>query len=243
MAIERIPGIAGHSRMSADERALLLSFLPDFGAACEVGTYDGATCRWLADARPGVSFLCVDPYVAAPHNPAGEVARWIENRIDNMTLYVGSVVDLAGISQAKFDWILVDGCHREPWPETDIAWALSRLKTGGALLVHDVNIGDVKRAILDAPAWLRNGDTAGALLGARAPERGQGEQTLWVKWTTKASFVDDQGIVRWRSEGDEDNIPKRMIRGSLVNGFCVPVNVDESRRRAASLPGDSDGDI
>lgn len=137
-------GFAGLSWMSVSELAWLIDRLPPHGLFLEVGSASGVSAARIADARPGLSILCLDTFVDLdkPHVAEAEPSRpanWRANRRPNMTLFVGTLADLVRLGPSvRADAILVDADHEEHGAFSDLLLASTCLLSPvGTLYVHD----------------------------------------------------------------------------------------------------------
>lgn len=138
-ARETLPGIVGHSMMTAEERDAVLRHIPPAGSVLEIGTASGATAAWLAKQRPAVQFVSVDIFVGG--NP-GEVGPddWFANKQPNMNLWVGTLVELVvqfGCSGREFDVAIIDGNHSERGCYEDLAAVEFLVCSNGTIVSHD----------------------------------------------------------------------------------------------------------
>lgn len=127
------PGLAGLSLMRRDELEFLAATLPPGCSFLEIGTSEGATAAELARRRPDLRVTCLDTYAYEP----ARVLAWLANRRPNMTLFVGSALELADACRGAFDAALVDGDHHHASVSADLVAAALLVKRGGLILAHD----------------------------------------------------------------------------------------------------------
>lgn len=139
----KVEGYNGSSQMTPDERLGLLSLLPRVGTLYEVGTWQGVTAAWLADRRPALEIVSIDPMRVHEGNQrysnrtdTARVAAYNALRRPNQRL-IQTIAEKSGLPPASADVILIDGCHTAEWVTRDLAWAARAIKPGGAILVHD----------------------------------------------------------------------------------------------------------
>ena len=134
-----IAGCIGYSLMTPEERQALLESIGSEARVCKIGTFQGATCRFLARQRPGCQFLCVDDF-SIPDDQGAEhtLHCWMQNKLPNMRLYYGTSQEfLRDARLASYDVILVDGAHDYESCRVDLAVAQALAVPGGLLLAHD----------------------------------------------------------------------------------------------------------
>lgn len=132
----QIEGHAGESVVSDNERQALLEATKPRSKFCEVGTYHGSTCRYLAENRPEATFLCIDNFwrSASP----GMVDKWMANARPNMNLFIGTFQEfLVFAPQAQFNLVFVDASHTEEGCFSDLETARLVLLPNGILAAHD----------------------------------------------------------------------------------------------------------
>ena len=135
----RIAGHVGESLVTNEEMALLLESISPRAKFCEVGTWQGSTCRYLAENRPDANFLCVDNYSGLASPP--EVLKWMANCRPNMNLFVGTFQEFAlYCPNQQFNTIFIDASHKEPDCFSDLETARLLLLPGGILLAHDYEV-------------------------------------------------------------------------------------------------------
>jgi SAM-dependent methyltransferase len=141
--VESYPGLDGHSWMFREELDWMIGRLPEFGLFLEIGTASGVTAAKVAEARPSLDVLCVDPFpdADAAHVRSIESARpdiWRRNRRPNMNLFVGTFGELRVLAPIlRADAVLVDGGHLEDEVSEDLRDAAHSLYPGGTIFVHD----------------------------------------------------------------------------------------------------------
>lgn len=143
-------GRSGTSRMTRAEVDKLISLLPEQGLMLEVGSGEGVTASFIAEARSAARIVSVDSYPYElghgdwPASPA-RLVNWRQNSRHNQTLWLGQLDTFHIIAkECKFDLILVDGNHTFTAVHTDLLIASTLLKTDGVLAAHDYNL---------SPAW------------------------------------------------------------------------------------------
>jgi len=144
------PGYRGLSWVSASELEWLVERLPEFGLFVEVGSSSGVSAAVIADARPRMRVLCLDPFFDADlpeivKIEGRRVENWLANRRPNMNLFVGTLAELydLGFGILYADAILIDGDHAEPGVAGDLSLAELMLDVEGTIYVHDC----------DEPGW------------------------------------------------------------------------------------------
>ena len=126
----------GRSLMWIEERAAVLDRIGPHDRVCEIGTYQGTSCRHWASHRPEAFFLSIDNFSIPP--TTDNVALWLRNRLPNMNLFVGTSREALQLLAAhQFDFILVDGGHTQAACADDLEVSRSLLRPGGMLAVHD----------------------------------------------------------------------------------------------------------
>jgi len=131
-----LEGHVGESVVSVSELNALLESITSRAKVCEVGTYHGSTCRFLAENRPEALFLCVDNFWRS--KSPGMVDNWMANAMPNMNLFVGTFPEfLMFAPQQQFHLILVDASHREDDCFSDLETARLLLLPNGILAAHD----------------------------------------------------------------------------------------------------------
>lgn len=132
----QIEGHAGESVVSVDELNMLLGAIDTRARVCEVGTYHGSTCRYLAEHKPEALFLCIDNFWRS--KSPGMVDNWMVNATFNMNLFVGTFQEfLVFAPQQQFHLIFVDASHTEEDCFSDLETARLLLLPGGILAAHD----------------------------------------------------------------------------------------------------------
>lgn len=152
------PGVVGPSWLVRSELDWLIGRLPDAGLVVEVGTASGATAARIADARPGLAILSVDPF---PDHDAAHVVAVEPCRVDNwrrnaatrpaLSLWLGTFAALVAIRpRLRAAAVVVDGAHEEADTAADLRLAARVLARDGTLFVHDYGEADwpgVRRAV------------------------------------------------------------------------------------------------
>lgn len=107
--------------------------------ALEIGSYDGGTAREIAHNCDHV--ICVDCFI----NTGGDgITPILENFLaytlgyPNISLFKSYSENLWLFQSAQFDFIFVDGSHKEPTVSSDINHSLRLLKYDGRLAIHDI---------------------------------------------------------------------------------------------------------
>jgi len=137
---------AGPSLMSRAEYNLICTTL---GLKChtvlEIGTWCGATAATLADFRPGVQFISIDPFVSELHQ-----MLWIANAYlrPNMLLWRGTSASFFRIAgDATADGAIVDGDHSEEGGFRDLLGCGRVVCPDGFIAVHDYDPGSIPSVV------------------------------------------------------------------------------------------------
>jgi hypothetical protein len=128
----------------------------------EVGAADGRCAEAVLSACAGLHMTVIDPWEPQdghtgpedwsdwPHAQHEEVARQRLGRFGSRcTIRKGYSADVAGeFADASVDFVFLDGDHGEVGVRADIKAWLPKIRSGGALLIHDINWPSV-RGVMD----------------------------------------------------------------------------------------------
>lgn len=129
----------GESLVSDKEREFIIKCLPAKGSLLEIGTYHGVTAALVAQARPEVGIICVDPFDNDPDDDGaqGDRDKWYANAQPNMGLFIGTAQQFAEGSCPAFDVAFIDGNHAFGACISDLMAVAPMVKPGGVILCHD----------------------------------------------------------------------------------------------------------
>lgn len=161
---DEITGYAGNSGCAKCEAEWMISHTPEekYGIFVEIGTYNGATCAYMAERRPWMTYVCVDPFPSHEgldklRNCIGSPENWMKNRRENMKLLVGTSDDAAFLFERKrADVCFIDGNHLYDFVTKDLHNCARILATDGRLFVHDIDREhqeEVRKAVDDFCAY------------------------------------------------------------------------------------------
>ncbi len=128
---------------------LIMALKP--GNALEVGTHIGASTLHIARALKrlnkggtvtSVDIIDVNHAQNAPwkHLGLAKSPKDIANELEclkHIGFHVGPCLDFMGATEQRYDFIFLDGDHTAQAVYKEISAALSRLNTGGTILLHD----------------------------------------------------------------------------------------------------------
>lgn len=124
--------------------------LPQIGPKkiLEVGSYEGASARYLSDLNPEV-MVCIDTW-----SDEAVYARFLHNMGNRPNLFVireRSDYALAVLAKNNyhFDFIYIDGSHESPDVIVDLVTAYRMLCAGGVMGIDDYLGGDGVKAAVD----------------------------------------------------------------------------------------------
>jgi len=151
-------GFVGKSHSSQKEYEWMASLTPKNGVFVEVGSYHGVSAAWLAQKRPDLLIICVDPFPPKTdeYDESGDINLWIQNKQETMRLFVGSLKEFWHIAKRGIaDTIFIDGDHRYDPVMADLHDALRVCTPDGRIFCHDYSrprdedVSDVARAVND----------------------------------------------------------------------------------------------
>lgn len=144
---EDIPGYMTRTDFKAVEA--LAACIPPKGILVEIGSYYGkSSWAWAHSVHPTVKVFCIDPWEGSVSNkaqpPLGRSAS-IEEFLDNVK-DCPNIVPIKGFSPTmqwdsalRPDLVFVDGNHKAPHVNNDLAFWSSQLHPFGILCGHDFN--------------------------------------------------------------------------------------------------------
>ena len=151
------PLFAIETHMSMEERTQLASLaltLPERFAACEIGSYLGASTCFIAAAaklKQGV-LHCVDVWdnramgIEPPMNTFEEFSRNTSRFSDRIIVHRGEASITAPQVPGNLDLLFLDGDHSHAAVKADLENYVPKLKAGGVLLLHDFTYPEVQQA-------------------------------------------------------------------------------------------------
>ena len=139
-----------YDKASRDERNEMFPFLPVLlrkaaGVILEIGTCDGySTAAFLlgVKARGGYVYsVDIDPRCSQlyPGN-----SQW--SFIHSDSVVASNVIKALPKNDACIDVLLIDGYHEHPIVDSDVQNYVPLVKKGGVVLMHDINMHDVRDA-------------------------------------------------------------------------------------------------
>lgn len=115
----------------------------------EIGSFAGVSSALFATRCKEV--FCIDPWQPYPEIEPELIAN-AESMFDLMHYEHGNIYKLRGMSlelsknfpDKSLDFVYIDGAHDEKAVEADIVAWLGKIKDGGYIGGHDINIGGVQ---------------------------------------------------------------------------------------------------
>lgn len=141
--------IAGYMTR-ADFKALeaLAACIPKNGTMVEIGSYYGrSSWAWAQSVHPSVKVFCIDPWEGKrdpdipPLNRSASLEEFLENVKDcpNIIPIQGYSPTMPWDPSLKPDLVFVDGNHKAPYVNQDLAFWSKQLHPHGILCGHDFN--------------------------------------------------------------------------------------------------------
>jgi len=129
-------GIGQHPDELARARDLYFAEKPR--RVLEIGVWHGGTLReWLTHAQPKAVVVAVDP----SHENPDKYDEW-KKPDTTLIVIVGHSQDNHIAREIKnagpYDWVFIDGDHSDAGVSADVELALSELRPGGLILLHDI---------------------------------------------------------------------------------------------------------
>lgn len=130
---------AGRSLTGEPQRDAILRAIPPGGCFLEIGTFCGATARYIADQRPDARVVALDILAVHAADNARNIAVNYKTCVArNLNFFLGSSGELAGlINRPAFHAIMVDGGHHYLEVFRDLEVVRRLLMTPGTVLMHD----------------------------------------------------------------------------------------------------------
>lgn len=141
------------------ERKLLASIInlvPQNGKILEIGTWGGYNSIMLAQCRPDLSIITIDPYIHRMPGFSNKIGTIINDAIDVSLFYQHALkiiefYNLKNVRQLRarsveleeyfdnnyFDAIYIDGSHETLDVLDDLSFSYNKLKSGGIIFGHD----------------------------------------------------------------------------------------------------------
>ncbi len=134
----------------------------DNGIFVEIGSWKGASSSHMAveiiNQKKNISFFCVDTWEGSIENQdsSSVINNTLYNEFkDNMSPVEGyytsirkpSLMAATHFEDSSIDFIFIDASHQYADVIADIKAWLPKLKTGGIIAGHDIDLADVKRAV------------------------------------------------------------------------------------------------
>lgn len=121
--------------------ASLIRKLPPNPVVLEIGTFRGLTAVLMAQQRPDIKIITIDPHIGIPSENLYSNPYIVE---DNAKKYnVNSQISHFPLSsydynsQEKFDLVFIDGDHSFKWVAHDYHKFEPHVKEGGLIVFHD----------------------------------------------------------------------------------------------------------
>lgn len=129
----------------------------------EIGVWQGAFSERICQANPGVSLLCVDPWKTyADYNEKknnqtrlNEAYLVAQQRLAPYGCELMKATSLKAASMVpdgSLDFVYIDGNHRRPFIDQDLAAWSPKVRSGGIVSGHDYRLNDSKSWIEVKPA-------------------------------------------------------------------------------------------
>ena len=122
----------------------------EFTLGAEIGVHEGVTHFHLLDNCPALTMIGVDVYIGNQAQYWEKVKTQIESYGVRSRFYKELSVNAAkNVGTNEIDFVFIDADHRYKNVITDIkAWA-PKVRTGGYVCGHDINLPDVKKAVTE----------------------------------------------------------------------------------------------
>jgi predicted O-methyltransferase YrrM len=124
----------------------------------EIGVYEGANIIALLRACPELRMIAV---FTPRDEPEPKVRVALEQQFPGRVSFrSGQSIEIADrVADASLDFVFIDGSHLTSAVRGDIIAWRPKVKTGGALVGHNVQLSSVQEALLDVlGAWDQIGD-------------------------------------------------------------------------------------
>lgn len=135
-------------------------WFPEGGIVAEIGSYAGESAKVFLDHGKVKVLFCIDPWEGGYDDrdiASNSNMRRIEGLFDQRLSSYHNFVKVKKKSEDAasmfpdefFDVVYIDGNHKYEAVKQDILTYLPKVKKGGFLAGHDLNVSEVERAILD----------------------------------------------------------------------------------------------
>jgi predicted O-methyltransferase YrrM len=131
------------TQVSSDELALLSQYARDARILVEIGTFEGATTRTLAESTDGHVYS-MDVFFAGRTGICYPevIARHHCRRLKNVTILKGASADVARTFTKPIDFLFVDADHSYEGVKADwLAW-FPKVQANGIIALHDCKYTD-----------------------------------------------------------------------------------------------------
>lgn len=121
-----------------------------FTLGAEVGVHEGVTHFHLLDTCPSLTMIGADVYIRNQSKYWPKVKTKLDTYGIRSRFYKELSIQAAkNVGTGELDFVFIDADHRYKNVITDIkAWA-PKVRKGGYVCGHDINLGDVKRAVIE----------------------------------------------------------------------------------------------
>jgi predicted O-methyltransferase YrrM len=139
----------------------LAALLPINSVVAEIGSYAGESARIFMDSKRVAKFYAIDPWLNGYDNwdfANFSDMRAVESQFDARVAGLNVVkMKMQNLDAAKqitepLDMVYIDGCHQYAAVKEDIGIWASKVKPGGILAGHDIDIEGVRQAVMEFAA-------------------------------------------------------------------------------------------